>query len=222
LPRVPIFTAVSDPGPILAGVRGDLGPLELRQVREPAQSRFWNELIARDHYAGYRRLPGAQLRYLVYADGRLLAALGFGASAWRIYDRDEFIGWTSDQRVARLHLVVNLARFLICPWVQVKYLASSLLGQVARTLPSDWSRRYNYAPLLLESFVECDRFAATSLRAANWIYVGETMGRGKSDRRHNGPVTSFKSIWVYPLAPRCRETLCAPNQPSPSPQGGRP
>jgi len=219
LPRPPVVTAATDPGPVLEGTRGALGPLELRQVQGTAQSRFWNELIARYHYAGYHRLPGAQLRYLVYADGRLLAALGFGAAAWRLYDRDAFIGWDDEQRVAHLHLVVNLARFLICPWIRVKFLASSLLGQVARVLPRHWEERYCYRPQLLETCVECDRFAATSLRAANWTYVGETMGRGKIDRKNNGPVTSFKSIWVRPLDPLFRQRLCAPLRP-PAP-GGR-
>ena len=99
--RVPEFTAATDPGPPVEGMRGDLGPLQFRPVREPAQSRLWRERVARYHYAGYRPLPGAQLRYLVYADGHLLAALGFGAAAWRLYDRDKFIGWTPDQRIAR-------------------------------------------------------------------------------------------------------------------------
>ena len=219
LPRVPTFTAATDPGPVISGTRGDLGPLELRQVDGLTQSRLWNELIARYHYSGYRRLPGAQLRYLIYADGRLLGALGFGAAAWRTYDRDAFVGWSDEQRVARLHLVVNLARFLLCPWVNVKFLASSVLGQAARTLPQAWVRRYHYKPLLLETFVECDRFAATSLRAANWVYVGETMGRGKMDRQHNRAVTSFKSVWVYPLDRRFRDGLCGVDRPTAAQRG---
>lgn len=213
-PGVPVFTAASDPQPIMQGVRGDIGSLDLRLVNERAQSRIWNELVARYHYSGYRRLPGAQLRYLVYADGRVISALGFASAAWRIADRDEFIGWSPEQRVARLHLVVNLARFLICPWVRIKFLASSVLGQVTRALPGDWHRRYNYRPVLLETYVECDRFAATCFRAANWAYVGETMGRGRCDRLHNRPTTSFKSIWVYPLDRRFRATLCTPDEPT--------
>jgi len=206
-PRPPEFTAASDPGPVLMGSRGDLGPLELVRVARPAQSRLWHELISRHHYAGYCRLAGAQLRYLVYADGRLLAALGFGAAAWSVFDRDEFIGWTPQQREARLHLIVNNARLLILPWVKVRFLASSLLGAVARQLPDDWEAIYRYRPLLLETFVECDRFAGTSYRAANWRCVGETVGRGKLDRLHNRPTTSFKSVWVYPLHRHFREIL---------------
>jgi len=213
-PKAPPLTAASDPQPLIEGVRRDLGPLELRRVSRPAQSRLWHELIARYHYAGFCRLAGAQMRYLVYADGRLLAALGFGAAAWRVYDRDAFIGWSDDQRAARLPLVANLARFLICPWVRVKFLASSILAQVARQLPRDWEARYAYRVAVLETFVECDRFHGTSFRAANWTCVGETVGRGKRDRLHNRPTTSFKSVWVYPLDPRFREVLCAPDHPA--------
>ncbi len=220
-PRVPEFTAASDPGPLLEGVRGDLGPLEFRQVRQSADSRLWNELVARYHYAGYRRLPGAQLRYFVYANGQQIAALGFGAAAWSVYDRDAFIGWSSQQREARLHLVVNLARFLIYPWVRVRLLASSVLAQAARRLPVDWMARYCFKPVLLESFVECDRFNGTSLRAANWTCVGETVGRGKRDRLHTRPATSFKSIWTYPLDPAFRQVLCAPLPTGMPPDGGR-
>ncbi|MGC8488890.1 MAG: Druantia anti-phage system protein DruA [Clostridia bacterium] len=216
-PRAPTFTAASDPQSLQEGVRGDLGPLQLRPVVQPAQSRLWNELVARYHYAGYSRLPGAQLRYLVFADDRLLAALGFSAAAWRLYDRDAFVGWSDEQRAARLHLVANLARFLILPWVRIKFLASSILAQAARQLPGDWQARYAYPVLLLETFVECDRFAGTCFRAANWTCVGETVGRGKRDRIHNRPTTSFKSIWLRPLAPDFRQRLCAPDPPA----GGR-
>lgn len=214
--HIPCFTAASDPGPLLEGSRGDLGPLHLLRVASRADSRLWNEVMARHHYLGYQPLAGAQLRYLVYAGDRLLAALGFGAAAWRVLDRDDFIGWNDAQRVARLHLIVNNARFLIMPAVRVQFLASSLLAQAARQLPRDWQAVYGYRPLLLESFVECDRFSGTAYRAANWLFVGETTGRGKLDRDHKTPKT-FKSIWCYPLDRRFRRLLCAPLPPAAAP-----
>ncbi len=165
--------------------------------------------LARHHYLGSRPLAGAQLRYLVYAEQRLLAALGFGAAAWRLLDRDDFIGWDDAQRLARLHLVVNNSRYLIMPSVKVRMLSSSILAQVARQLPRDWEQTYHYRPVLLETFVECDRFRGTSYAAANWSFIGETTGRGKFDRHHSSPKT-FKSIWVYPLHRRFRDILCAP------------
>lgn len=217
-PGVPTFTSASDPGPLLEGTRADLGPLQLVRVTPGADSRLWNEVIARHHYLGYVPLAGAQLRYLAYAGDRLLAALGFGAAAWRVLDRDDFIGWDNAQRVARLHLIVNNARFLILPAIKVRFLASSLLAQVARQLPDDWERTYCYRPVLMETFVECDRFAGTSYRAANWIFVGETMGRGKLDRQHSRTAKTYKSIWLYPLDRRFRQSLCAPLAQTPAPQ----
>ncbi len=106
--------------------------------------------------------------------------------------------------------MVNLSRFLVLPWIRVKYLASSVLAASARRVVADWPRQYGVEPLLLESYVECDRSAGTCYRAANWSWVGETMGRGKLDRRNVGPVTAFKSVWCYPLRRDFRERLCAP------------
>ena len=118
----------------------------------------------RYHYLRYTPLPGAQLRYLVTSQCRVLAVVGFGASAWKAAPRDRFIGWSVAQREARLHLVVNNARFLILPWVQVRNLASTVLARSSRRLPDDWQARYGYRPLLLETFVQSDRFTGTSYR----------------------------------------------------------
>lgn len=135
----PAFTNASDAGPVLEGTRDDLGSLRLLRVSTVADSRLWNEVIARHHYLGHRPLVGAQMRYLIYAGQRLLAALGFASAAWRVLDRDDFIGWDDAQRLACLRLIVNNARFLIMPAVKVRLLASSILGQVTRQLPLDWS-----------------------------------------------------------------------------------
>ena len=170
-------------------------------------SAVYNELIERYHYLGYRRMGGAQLRFFVRAHGQLIALLGFSAAAWKVGARDDFIGWTPAQRRERLHLVVDNSRFLLLPWVHGKNLASQILATAGRRLPGFWQRRYNYKPLLLESFVEKKRFAGTCYKAANWIYVGQTQGRGKWDRRH-GCEKPVKTIWLYPLARRFKETLC--------------
>jgi len=150
------------PGPPLSGSRGDLSRLTLDLIRDPVASRRWNDLVAQYHYLGFYTLPGAQLRYFIHGDGILLRVLGFGAAAWKTAPRNNFIGWTPDQRKARLHLVVNNARFLVLPWISVRYLASSVLALAARQLPADWAARYGYLPLLLESFVDRARFAGTS------------------------------------------------------------
>ena len=203
----PRLTSISDPKEAVSLPAGALGKLLFRPVNTPDDSKLWNELIERYHYLGYKPLPGAQIRYLVFGNSHLLlAALGFGAAAWTVAPRDRFIGWAAQQRKHNLHLVVNNARFLILPWVTSHNLASRILAGIARQLPHDWQERYSYKPVLLETFVEQKRFHGTCYRAANWTHVGQTQGRGKLDRhyRYSLPV---KDIFLYTLDKRFRQTL---------------
>jgi hypothetical protein len=203
----PRITAASDPQEPIRLPAGRLGLLEFRIVDRQNSSQLWNELIERHHYLGYKPLPGAQLRYFVYSASRLLAAMGFGASAWKVAARDRFIGWSHQQRKQNLHLVVNNARFLILPWVTSRNLASRILSVAAKQLPLDWKSRYGYEPVLLETFVVQNLFRGTCYRAANWIHVGETQGRGKLDRQHRHCLPR-KAVFLYPLSRRFRKTLC--------------
>jgi hypothetical protein len=186
---------------------GALKELQLILVEHPKASHLWNEYIDRYHYLGYQPLPGAQLRYFAIANETVLALMGFGAAAWKAAPRDRFIGWSAQQRQNRLHLVINNARFLILPWVQCKYLASRLLSMAARRLTVDWQKRYGYRPVLAETFVEIPRFQGTCYKAANWIYLGKTQGRGKLDVDH-AACLPIKSIWIYPLVKNFRRILC--------------
>ena len=186
---------------------GRLSDLHLEPVARREDSHLWNEYIERYHYLGYQPLPGAQLRYFARAGGRILALLGFGAAAWKTAPRDQFIGWSAKQRQSRLHLLVNNARFLIMPWVRSANLASMLLAMASRRLVDDWQQRYGYRPVLLETFVETPRFRGTCYKAANWIYLGQTKGRGKLDV-HKTARLPKKSIWVHPLVRNFRHHLC--------------
>lgn len=206
---VPTITPATDPGRPWMGSRHDLPDLQLTAIRTPTASRLWNEYIARYHYLGYTPLAGAQLRYFIESAGQILGVFGVNSAAWKIAPRDDWIGWTAAQRTARLPLVVNNARFLILPWIQIRYLASSALALLARQLPGDWERRYGSRPVLMETFVERDRFRGTSYQAANWTAVGETQGRGKTDRHHQHG-KPIKTIWVYPLHQGFRAVLTAP------------
>jgi len=161
-------------------------------------SALWNEYIERYHYLGYTPLPGAQLRYFIYAGEQLVALTGFGAAAWQTAPRDKFIGWNHEQRKKNLNLIVNNARFLILPWIKSKNLASKILSLTAKRLPDDWVERYNIRPLLLESFVEKKRFTGTCYKAANWQVCGSTKGRGKLGPPGKMSVP-IKDVWVYPL-----------------------
>ena len=185
----------------------DLARLTIDPVGHKRESLLWNAYIQRHHYLGHQLMPGAQLRYFVRAAGEVVALLSFGASAWKTQPRDEFIGWTPEQRERSLHLVINNARFLILPWIQCKNLASRVLALAARRLAEDWHVRYAYRPVLLETFVEKPRFTGTCYKAANWLCLGDTQGRGKLDRLHRN-AEPIKSVWIYPLASDFRRQLC--------------
>lgn len=204
----PRLTSVSAPRALVSLPAGELGKLEFHCVDRDTQknSLLWNELIERHHYLGYKPLPGAQIRYLVCSRHHLLAALGFGASAWKVAPRDQWIGWTAEQRKTNLHLIVNNARFLILPWIQSRNLASRILSGIAKRLAQDWESRYGYQPVLLETFVEQDRFRGTCYRAANWIHVGQTQGRGKLDRWAQR-LLPVKEIFLFPLRKDFRQRL---------------
>jgi len=204
----PRLTKSSNPQKPISLPVNRLAELIIHPVYTRKDSSLWNELIERYHYLGYKPLPGAQMRYLVFAGPLILAALGFGAAAWKTAPRDKFIGWTAEVRGRNLHLIVNNARFLILPWVTVHNLASKILATIAKRLPKDWEIRYGYQPFLLETFVEKDRFRGTCYRAANWIYVGETQGRGKLDR-NNLRLLPVKNIFLYPLHKQFRDKLCS-------------
>jgi Domain of unknown function (DUF4338) len=185
----------------------DCAPLTVDLVHKRAESLLWNAYVERHHYLGHQLLPGAQLRYFARVAGEVIALLSFGASAWKTKPRDEFIGWTHEQRQRNLHLVVNNARFLILPWIRSYNLASRILAMISRRVSEDWHAHYAYRPVLLETFVEKQRFTGTCYKAANWQCVGETQGRGKLDTL-NLYMEPVKSIWVYPLVRDFRQHLC--------------
>jgi hypothetical protein len=167
----------------------------------------WKKLVATHHYLGYRPLCGAQLRYLIGCEHGWVGALGFSAAALHLKARERWIGWSHAARQAHLRHVVGNSRFVIARQVHVANLASKVLAMAQKRLAKDWHEVYGYSPLLLETYVESKRFAATSYRAANWIYVGRTRGRGRQDRahRHKQPI---KDIYLYPLQPDCQHRLC--------------
>jgi Druantia protein DruA len=202
--KVPKRTLFGEPQP---EINKDAGDYDLHmEIVGHSSSALWNEYIDRYHYLGYTPLPGAQLRYFVTSGDQVLALLGFGAAAWKTAPRDNYIGWDAETRKRNLHLVVNNARFLILPWVRSKNLGSKILSMASRRICGDWLRRYNYEPVLLESFVEKGRFLGTCYKAANWVYVGDTQGRGKLDV-HNEYKLPVKGIWLYPLKRHFRRLL---------------
>jgi hypothetical protein len=186
----------------------DLGPLKVREVSADTTTRLQVAAALEEfHYLGCRGTVGENLQYaLTDGQGRLLACLLFGAAAWKCRARDEWIGWTADQRQQRLHLITNNTRFLILPSVRVPHLASWILGRVMRRLSADWEKKYGHPILLVETFVERDRFAGTSYKAANWVRLGETTGRSRQDRDFTLRVP-VKDVYVYAVRHDFRREL---------------
>lgn len=196
------------PSEPIAGPLVQLKPLSLQEVSGQPTARAWvKAALARYHYLGFGGAVGENLQYVV-RDGqsRPLACLVFGAAAWKCQARDRFVGWTAAQRQQHLGWVANNTRFLILPWVKVPELGSWILGQVAGRIARDWQAKYGHPVVLLETFVEQQRFRGTVYRAANWQSVGVTAGRSRQDR-HSCLQVPRKEIYLYPLRRRFREAL---------------
>lgn len=200
--RVPV-THRGDPGRALVGSAGKFSPVELEPVRTEDERLLFRELVGRYHYLGHSVPFGAHLRYLVYVsrpERRLVGCLQFSSPAWRMAARESWIGWDEAARKRNLQKVVSNSRFLIAPWVQIRNLASSILSLAMRRIRSNWRDRYAVDPVLVETLVDPKQFRGTCYRAANWISLGETTGRGRMDREHRrGESLTPKALFVYPL-----------------------
>jgi hypothetical protein len=198
---------------LLTGPLDRYRPIQLQLIQDAGQRRLFRQYLDCYHYLGYRAPYGAQLRYWVLpAQPELppLAALLFTSAAWRMAPRDRWIGWSDSLRQRNLPLVVNHSRFLILPWTRIPNLASHILACAAQHLPGDWLARYGVEPVLLETLVDPARYRGVCYRAANWIEVGMTQGRGRMDRSGRAPGIR-KQIFLYPLHRRWRQRLCTPS-----------
>lgn len=182
-------------------------PFRLEVIRPGEGLRQWRAYMSTYHRLGDPKVHGGLMRYTIRSDGgRDLGCMLFSASAWSLRPRDEWIGWSTADREANLRLVINQSRFLIFPWIQVKNLASRALSMAARRIQHDWLDDYCYAPVLIETFVDSSLYRGVSYKAANWIYLGETQGRGRNDRHKDSALTQ-KAIFVYPLQHDFRAVL---------------
>ena len=192
--------------PVKASLK-DLSPVQIKPVEDRSELDLFKCFLSAYHYLGFSGTVGENLKYMAYdSGGRPLACLLFGSAAWACGPRDDFIGWDREKRGKNLSLATNNTRFLILPWVSVKYLASHILSKVIKQIKDDWTAKYGHPLYLLETFVERDRFAGTCYKASNWTRVGETKGRSRNDRSHNIEVP-VKDIYLYPLTKRFRKVL---------------
>ena len=199
--RVP-RTAAGEPGRPLVGSVRDVAPVQVELVRERDQRLLFRELVGRYHYLGHTVPFGAHLRYLVFAsqpDRAVVGCLQFSSPAWRMTARDRWIGWDDTTRAHNLQQVVNNSRFLVLPWVQVRNLASAVLARGLAHLAVDWPHHYGIEPALVETLVDSRRYHGGCYRAANWIALGQTSGRGRMDRHRRRDGAAPKTILVYPL-----------------------
>jgi len=194
-----------DQAPLATSLAG-LGPLEIRQVRRTPDEAMFNSLMRQHHYLGYTQPVGEHLKYMVYAGGRPIACTAWSSAPRHLGSRDRFIGWASNARLANIRLLAYNTRFLILPWVGVPHLASHLLGRMARRLSGDWQALYGHPIYFVETFVDPQRFRGTCYRAANWIHLGVTTGRGK-DAPTDAPNRSIKNVLGLPLVKDFRQRL---------------
>ena len=194
-----------DSSPIRGALR-ELQPVEFRQVRRSEEEKLFEALIAEHHYLGYTQPVGEHLKYVVYSAKRPIACLAWSSAPRHLGPRDRFIGWSKEARRRNIRFLAYNTRFLVLPWVEVRHLASHILGRMTRVIPRDWERVYGHPIWYLESFVEPGRFRGTCYRAANWKFLGLTTGRGKADQtmKANRPL---KEVLGYPLTRGFRDLL---------------
>ena len=191
----------------VVGRLGQYPSCRLVPVQGQQESSHWNGLIHRHHYLGYRPMVGRSLKYWIKLGHQTVGVIGWDSPCWKLASRDDFIGWIPETREKNLQGIANNTRFLIYPWVHVKYLASHVLALCARQVAMDWRVRYGSQLYLFETFVDATRFRGTCYKAANWIYVGQSKGSSKSgDSYHYHG--QRKDVYVYPLGKDFRQRLC--------------
>lgn len=200
-----------DPGPPIVATLQEVGSVYVERVEDQNKRALFRELIGRHHYLGYRVPFGAQLRYLIWVTApelHVVGAMQFSSAAWKMANRDRWIGWNDAARGRNLSRVVHQSRFLILPWLRIKNLASAALARGLKALRDDWAKTYGVHPLLVETLVDQSRYHGTCYQAANWIELGSTTGRGRMDRTHARHGEAPKTLYVYPLSPAAKQKLC--------------
>ncbi len=184
----------------------DYDQIEIKQVRRTPDEKLYDGLISEYHYLGYVYPIGEYLKYIFFTNCRPIGCICFSSAVRHLKCRDKFIGWSKAQRESHLHLIGYNTRFLILPWVSIYCLASQVLSKIVKVVSEDWQRYFNHPLYFVETFVDTERFRGTCYKAANWVYLGQTSGRGKNDQTFRVN-RSIKAVWGYPLSKNFREVL---------------
>ncbi len=202
------ITKETEPQPEITCKLKDLYPIELEIVKDKDTVALWKQYVSRYHYLGYKKPFGYTLQYFIKSKQGRLGCVLFSGAAKSIGTRDQWIGWTQKQRLNNLAWIINNSRFLIFPWVQVKNLASYVLGQISRQIKDDWQESWGYSPVLIETFVDPAYYQGTCYKASNWQCLGTTTGKGLV-RKGKSYTTSPKKIFIMPLVKSYRKILCS-------------
>ena len=200
------------PAPVLVDttpIEGPLSllrPLQFQQVRRTAEEPLFNSLMEEHHYLGYEQPVGEHLKYVVWFEGRPVACLAWSSAPRHLASRDRHIGWSGEARRRNIRFIAYNTRFLILPWVRVPHLASHILSRMAARISVDWQQLYGHPIYFLETFVDTERFRGTCYRAANWVLLGKTTGRGKQCNSYVSN-RSIKEVLGYPLTKHFRQHL---------------
>jgi hypothetical protein len=194
-----------DTTPVIAAVN-ELRPVEVEQVRRTGDEPLFNSLIEHHHYLGYEQPVGEHLKYVMWSHGRPIACMAWSSAPRHLASRDRFIGWSQEARRRNIRFIAYNTRFLILPWIQAPHLASHILSRVTATVSEDWARMYGHPIWFAETFIDPERFRGTCYRAANWVLLGRTTGRGKNDLTHRQN-RSIKEVYGLPLTRKFRELL---------------
>jgi hypothetical protein len=192
----------------LTGSVEEFAPLYVELVESRQQRQLFQELLSRYHYLGYAMPYGARLQYLIYVSRprrEVVGCVQFSSPAWRMKARDQWIGWDDGTRNLHLQHIVNNSRLLVL--ARIRNLASMMLSLALTRLKHDWQRQYGVQPFLMETLVDQQRFHGGCYRAANWIEVGQTSGRGRMDRTRQRHGAQIKTVWVYPLVKHAARRL---------------
>jgi hypothetical protein len=203
--REPPAPVLIDTTPI-TGALSELRPIAIHQVRRTTDEPLFNSLMEHYHYLSYEQPVGEHLKYLAWAQGRPIACAAWSSAPRHLGSRDRYIGWSAEARRRNIHFLAYNTRFLILPWVRVPHLASHILGRMAATLSDDWQAMYHHPIYFAETFIDPERFRGTCYRAANWVPMGVTTGRGKDDQTHR-PNRPIKEVFGLPLTRHFRELL---------------